>query len=138
MINLAGENKFEQIKKSRSKIQHYRNTISSTMCPIRRQWLENQLIVEIDNIIHCIEGNYRETREITIEELSSFNGTEGRPAYAAVNGIVYDVSNEATWGGATHFGLVAGKDLTAQFNGCHGTAAVLSQLPKAGILKQST
>lgn len=135
MISLAGENKFEQIKKSRSKIQYYRNIISSTICPVRRQWLENQLIVEIDNIIYCVEGYYRETRKITLQELSTFNGMGGRPAYAAVNGIVYDVSNEATWGGATHFGLMAGKDLTAQFNGCHGNAAVLSQLPKVGILK---
>lgn len=135
MIKLESENKLEQIKQCRSKIQYYRNIISSTTCPIKRQWLENQLIVEIDNIIYCIEGGYRETREITLQELSTYNGMGGRPAYAAVNGIVYDVSNEATWGGASHFGLMAGKDLTSQFNGCHGNTAVLSQLPKVGILK---
>ncbi|MDF2881479.1 MAG: cytochrome [Clostridiaceae bacterium] len=135
MISLAGENKLEQIKRTRSKIQYYRNIISSTTCPIKRQWLENQLIIELDHIIHSVDSYYRQAREITLQELSTYNGMGGRPAYVAVNGIVYDVSNEATWGGASHFGLMAGKDLTAQFNGCHGNTAVLSQLPKVGILK---
>lgn len=135
MISLAGENKLEQIKRTRSKIQYYRNIISSTTCPIKRQWLENQLIIELDHIIHSVDSYYRQAREITLQELSTYNGMGGRPAYVAVNGIVYDVSNEATWGAASHFGLMAGKDLTAQFNGCHGNAAVLSQLPKVGILK---
>jgi predicted heme/steroid binding protein len=77
---------------------------------------------------------YRETREFTLEVLAQYDGSMGRPAYVAVNGIVYDVSTEATWGGATHFGLIAGKDLTEQFQGCHGMEATLASLPKVGIL----
>ena len=76
--------------------------------------------------------------EFTIEELSKYDGRDGRPAYVAVNGIVYDVSNEATWGGASHFGLIAGKDLTSAFNGCHGRIEVLSKLPKVGVIKRGT
>jgi predicted heme/steroid binding protein len=53
-----------------------------------------------------------------------------------VNDIVYDVSLESTWGGASHFGLLAGKDLTDQFNGCHGMSPILSKLPKVGILNK--
>ncbi|MFT9497931.1 cytochrome b5 domain-containing protein [Anaerosolibacter sp.] len=74
-------------------------------------------------------------KEFTLEELAQYDGSGGKPAYVGVNGIVYDVSNEATWGGGTHFGLYAGKDLTAQFQGCHGMESVLSKLPKVGILK---
>ncbi len=83
------------------------------------------------------QQNLPEQRVFTVEELAQYDGSNGKPAYVAVNGIVYDVSLEATWGGGTHFGLYAGKDLTAQFNGCHdGRLEVLRNLPKVGILKE--
>jgi len=76
-------------------------------------------------------------RVFTIEELAQYDGANGRPAYVAVNGVVYDVSLEATWGGGTHFSLYAGKDLTPQFTGCHGgNLEVLRNLPKVGILEE--
>lgn len=81
--------------------------------------------------------NLHEQRVFTVEELSQYDGSNGKPAYVAVNDIVYDVSLEATWGGGTHFSLYAGKDLTAQFNGCHGgMLEVLKNLPKVGILEK--
>lgn len=79
---------------------------------------------------------YRQTKEFTIDELSQYDGSMGRPAYVAVNGIVYDVSTEATWGGASHFGLLAGRDLTSQFQSCHKNANILAKLPKVGVLKE--
>lgn len=76
-------------------------------------------------------------RTFSIEELAQYDGANGKPAYIAVNGIVYDVSLEATWGGGTHFSLYAGKDLTVQFNGCHGDRPdILKNLPQVGILQQ--
>jgi predicted heme/steroid binding protein/rubrerythrin len=78
---------------------------------------------------------FRQTREFTLAELAQYDGAMGRPAYVAVNGVVYDVSNERTWGGASHFGLMAGNDLSAQFKGCHGRESILTKLPKVGILK---
>ncbi|MBB6218615.1 putative heme/steroid binding protein [Anaerosolibacter carboniphilus] len=74
-------------------------------------------------------------KEFTLSELAIYDGSGGNPAYVAVNDIVYDVGNEATWGGGTHFGLYAGKDLTTQFKGCHGMESILNKLPKVGILK---
>ena len=84
-----------------------------------------------------MEKNHRETSErvFTLEELGKYDGSGGNPAYVAVNGVVYDMSRESTWGGGTHFGLYAGKDLTGEFQGCHGMAAILMKLPKVGILK---
>lgn len=79
--------------------------------------------------------NYKTLEEFTLSELAYYNGSMGKPAYVAVNGIVYDVSNEATWGGASHFSLIAGKDLTSQFQSCHGNESILAKLPKVGILK---
>ncbi|MGE5654286.1 MAG: cytochrome b5 domain-containing protein [Bacillota bacterium] len=78
------------------------------------------------------------TREFTAAELAEYDGSAGRPAYVAVNGVVYDMSTQATWGGGSHFGLLAGSDLTAQFAGCHGQAPFLSRLPVVGTLATQT
>ncbi|MGB8452404.1 MAG: cytochrome b5 domain-containing protein [Anaerocolumna sp.] len=74
-------------------------------------------------------------RNFTLEELSYFDGKEGRLAYVAVNGNVYDLSEKVRWAGGTHFCLFAGNDLTAQFVGCHlGLTSMLEQLSLVGIL----
>lgn len=77
----------------------------------------------------------RQTREFTLSELAQFDGAMGKPAYVAVNGIVYDVSSISNWSGGTHQGLTAGKDLSSQFKGCHGDNR-LAKLPKVGVLKR--
>lgn len=57
--------------------------------------------------------------DITAEELAKFDGRDGRPAYVAYKGTVYDVTESAMWGGGDHEGMhVAGKDLTVE----HGDA----------------
>ncbi|WP_200801281.1 cytochrome b5 domain-containing protein [Clostridium sp. Marseille-P2415] len=73
-------------------------------------------------------------RYFTLEELALYNGKNGSPAYVAVNGVVYDVTNNAVWQGGPHFGLNAGNDLTNEFAGCHPGALVLSVLPVVGYL----
>lgn len=78
---------------------------------------------------------FREQKQFTLQELSSFDGSGGKPAYVAVEGIVYDVSTHPGWGGGTHFGLVAGRDLTQEFKGCHGMIQILSKLPKIGVIR---
>ncbi|MBM7647456.1 putative heme/steroid binding protein [Bacillus ectoiniformans] len=74
-------------------------------------------------------------RVFTIEELATYNGKNGKPAYVAVNGTVYDVTNNRAWAAATHFGLTAGKDYTAEFASCHaGQQSILATLPVVGRL----
>lgn len=70
----------------------------------------------------------------TLQELSKYDGKGGNPAYVAVNGIVYDVTNNAAWAAATHFGLTAGKDLTSEFASCHRGQPILSKLKVVGKL----
>lgn len=72
------------------------------------------------------------TRVFTPAELASYNGKDGNPAYVAVNGTVYDVTNNATWAAATHFGLTAGRDLTNEFASCHAGQPILSRLKVVG------
>ena len=74
------------------------------------------------------------TKTFTLEELAIFNGKNGNPAYVAVNEVIYDVTNNAAWAAATHFGLRAGNDLTNSFASCHAGANILSRLPVVGNL----
>lgn len=71
---------------------------------------------------------------ITAEQLSQYTGKNGNPAYVAVNGIVYDVTNNAAWAAATHFGLAAGNDLTSEFASCHAGQSILDKLKVVGKL----
>lgn len=80
-------------------------------------------------------GDYNRQREFTIDELAEYDGDMGKPAYVAVNRIVYDVSNNSKWSNGMHFGLIAGKDLSSEFESCHGAKSILANLPKVGILK---
>lgn len=82
--------------------------------------------------------NQPESRIFTLEELKQYDGSNGRPAYVAINGVVYDVSLMRGWGGGTHFGLYAGNDLTDECYQCHGDQIeeVLNKIPKVGLLAE--
>jgi predicted heme/steroid binding protein len=141
------EKKIKAVRFLHMKLYYINNEIKITSCPFIRSRLEKELISEIDSVLDLMEGLYmdlelngmeeiiRQTNEFTITELATFDGSEGKPAYVAVNRIVYDVSKAETWGGGSHFGLIAGKDLTEQFNSCHGKIAILSKLTMVGVLK---
>lgn len=52
-------------------------------------------------------------KDLTAEELKTYDGRAGRPAYVAYKGTVYDVTESAMWGDGDHEGMhVAGHDLT--------------------------
>ena len=93
---------------------------------------------DVKTIRELIGDNYyREQRKFTLEELSQYDGSNGKPSYVAIEGIVYDLSKESAWVLGTHFGLTAGKDLTEQFNSCHGMIKILNNAPKVGILTEN-
>lgn len=50
----------------------------------------------------------------TLDELKKYDGQNGNPAYAAVDGKVYDVTNAAQWKNGMHKGYKAGRDLTKE------------------------
>jgi len=71
-------------------------------------------------------------KTFTIDELAKYNGKNGNPAYAAVDGIVYDLS--LIFINGTHRGHAAGQDLTAAFNTEHSKSQ-LTKYPVMGIIK---
>lgn len=55
--------------------------------------------------------------ELTLEELKEYNGKDGNPAYIAVDGMIYDVTDVSSWNGGSHNGNKAGNELTDVLNG---------------------
>lgn len=74
---------------------------------------------------------------LTLEELKAYNGQNGMPAYIAVDGKIYDVTNNPMWRNGTHNGFTAGNDLTEQIKTIspHGLK-VLGQVPMVGVIKE--
>ena len=52
------------------------------------------------------------TRKFTRAGLKQFNGSDGKPIYAAYKGKVCDVSTSPLWAEGQHFEHVAGADVT--------------------------
>lgn len=73
-------------------------------------------------------------KEFTKEDLKNNNGKDGRPAYVAVDGIVYDVTNNNHWTDGQHHGNLAGQDLTEEIKSSPHGKDILKKINKVGIL----
>ncbi|NLG25339.1 MAG: cytochrome B5 [Clostridiales bacterium] len=73
--------------------------------------------------------------ELTLAQLAQYNGENGQPAYVAVDGVIYDVTNAPHWPGGSHNGYQAGQDLTDAIKNKspHGVAK-LEGIPIVGKL----
>ena len=75
-------------------------------------------------------------KEFTIDELKKFDGKNGRPAYVAYNGKLYDVTQSGAWDAGGHFGQhFAGKDLTMELKDAPHGDQVFEHIPMVGELK---
>jgi len=75
-------------------------------------------------------------KEFTKEELALYNGKNGKPAYVAYKGKVYDVSTSFLWKDGNHQVLhEAGVDLTAAMEQAPHSEEVLKRFPVIGILR---
>lgn len=74
--------------------------------------------------------------DLSRAELAQFDGKEGRPAYFAYQGVIYDATNSPRWKNGTHMGRhQAGCDLTEVLGQApHGKDKVLV-MPKVGKLR---
>lgn len=70
----------------------------------------------------------------TLTQLAQFDGRDGRPAYVAVDGIVYDVSNVRQWANG-HQGLLPGADHSEAIRRSPHGRSVLRNLPIVGRLE---
>jgi predicted heme/steroid binding protein/uncharacterized membrane protein len=74
------------------------------------------------------------SKEMTEEQLSPFDGKEGRPAYIAYKGIIYDITSSRLWKNGAHMVKHhAGTDLTDVLKlAPHGEDKVLA-MPQVGM-----
>ncbi|MGE0266945.1 MAG: rhodanese-like domain-containing protein [Candidatus Omnitrophota bacterium] len=65
---------------------------------------------------HPVLREYKTRIDLTAAQLKEFDGKNGRPAYVAVNGVIYDVTQSRLWRGGehdpSHGEAWAGRDLT--------------------------
>ncbi len=76
---------------------------------------------------------------LTAEELAAFDGRDGRQAYVAVDGVVYDVTDSSDWPEGDHtvcnLGAMAGRNLSEEITEAPGyMRALLEKMPVVGTL----
>ena len=76
-----------------------------------------------------------ELRKFTSAELEEYNGKNGKPAYIAYQGKVYDLSESGLWRDGEHMGLhQVGKDLTEELELAPHGAEVFERVKLVGEL----
>jgi len=76
---------------------------------------------------------------MTLAELAQNNGRDGRPAYVAVNGKIYDVTASPRWQNGLHPpDHLAGQDLTEELASAPHVRAVVERFPVVGTLEAKT
>ncbi len=79
-------------------------------------------------------GTGEDNAVFTPDTLSTFDGREGRKAYAAVSGNVYDLTQSPLWKNGKHARHLAGMDLSAAIKQAPHGPEKLEAFPKAGVL----
>jgi len=73
--------------------------------------------------------------KFTLEELKQYDGRDGRPAYIAYKGKVYDVTESYLWISGDHQGQhEAGKDLTEEIALAPHGEEMLQKVKLIGVL----
>lgn len=80
----------------------------------------------------------RGQKDMTVDELAGYDGEDGRPAYFAYDGRVFDATESKLWKGGNHLGRhQAGFDLSdALKQAPHGEEKIIS-LPLVGNLRET-
>ena len=74
-------------------------------------------------------------RKFTLEELKQYDGRDGRPAYMAYKGKVYDVTESFLWISGDHQGQhEAGKDMTNEMQFAPHGEEMLERVKLIGVL----
>ncbi|MBE0502184.1 MAG: hypothetical protein IBX47_12175 [Desulfuromonadales bacterium] len=73
---------------------------------------------------------------MTLQELAKFDGKDGRKAYVAVNGTIYDLTESARWKNGSHEGAhQAGADLTEAIKAAPHVRSVIENFPVVGKIE---
>ena len=88
-----------------------------------------------DSLIPLVGVVLSSQKQFTLDELKKCDGKDGRPAYIAYKGKIYDVSDDFLWVEGDHQGEHdAGKDLTEDMSRAPHAEDVLERVPLIGVL----
>lgn len=90
------------------------------------------VLISILSLTLFSSGVFAAEKVFSAEELATFDGKDGHPAYFAYKGKVYDVTTSKLWKLGEHYGLSAGQDLTEKMAGAPHGEEVLAKLPVVG------
>ena len=66
----------------------------------------------------CQPATLEGEEEMTMDEVSQYDGQDGRAAYVVLDGVIYDVTAMSEWEGGVHTdGHASGQDLTDELGG---------------------
>ena len=92
-----------------------RNAITPICVIYRLKLIQEQLQIANNsgNMYNWLIKSNTQEGFMTLQELTQFDGKDGRKAYVAVNGTIYDLTESARWQNGHHEGMhQAGADLT--------------------------
>ena len=75
-----------------------------------------------------------DTKKFLKNDLSQFDGKNGKPAYVGYNGKVYDVTESSQWTDGEHLGHMAGQDLTEYMEIAPHSEEVMEKMKIVGVL----
>jgi predicted heme/steroid binding protein len=76
-------------------------------------------------------------RKFSGQELGSFNGKDGKPAYVGYKGKVYDVTESSQWLDGDHLGHAAGQNLTMEMEIAPHGEDVMERMKVVGVLAEA-
>ena len=99
--------------------------------PVEEETVEEEPVTEtVDD-----EPEEEESTESTVfnaQTLANYDGREGRSAYIAIDGVVYDVTSSPRWPNGNHNGFQAGQDLSRQIPQNHRADMRFERFPVVG------
>ncbi len=80
--------------------------------------------------------NLEELKKFSINELSLFDGKNGKASYIGYSGKVYDVTGSIEWIEGDHLGHTAGQNLSEAMEIAPHGSEVLKRMKVVGVLSE--
>ncbi len=81
-------------------------------------------------------NNLEELKKFSLDELSQFDGKNGKLAYIGYSGKIYDVTDSIEWAEGDHLGHTAGQDLTESMEIAPHGSEILERMKIVGVLTE--
>lgn len=96
------------------------------------------LILALSAVLAFSPRVLAQSQVFTAQTLSQYNGKDGKSAYFAYQGKVYDATGQPNWKEGEHYGNLAGQDLTGKMEGAPHAEEVLTALPVVGVFQSAS